>query len=78
MKRSMINKILLFVILLTTTTLFAQSDYEMVQSFKERYQKIAEGIKAAASLEDIDNLSAEIENLKTRIEQSLILLRRSL
>jgi len=78
MKRSMINKILLFVILLTTTTLFAQSDYEMVQSFKERYQKIADGIKAAASLEDIDNLSAEIENLKRDFSAKRVILDQSL
>ena len=78
MKRSMINKILLFVILLTTTTLFAQSDYEMVQSFKERYQKIAEGIKTAASLEDIDNLSAEIENLKRDFSAKRVILDQSL
>jgi len=78
MKSSMINKILLFVILLTTTTLFAQSDYEMVQSFKERYQKIADGIKAAASLEDIDNLSAEIENLKRDFSAKRVILDQSL
>ena len=78
MKRSMINKILLFVILLTTTTLFAQSDYEMVQSFKERYQKIADGIKAAGSLEDIDNLSAEIENLKRDFSAKRVILDQSL
>ena len=78
MKRSMINKLLLFVILLTTTTLFAQSDYEMVQSFKERYQKIADGIKAAASLEDIDNLSAEIENLKRDFSAKRVILDQSL
>lgn len=78
MKRSMINKILLFVILLTTTTLFAQSDYEMVQSFKERYQKIADGIKAAASLEDVDNLSAEIENLKRDFSAKRVFLDQSL
>ena len=64
--------------LLTTTTLFAQSDYEMVQSFKERYQKIADGIKAAASLEDIDNLSAEIENLKRDFSAKRVILDQSL
>lgn len=78
MKRSMINKILLFVILLTTSTLFAQSDYEMVQSFKERYQKIADGIKAAASLEDVDNLSAEVENLKRDFSAKRVILDQSL
>ena len=64
MNRLMINNIVLFFFLLTTTSLFAQSDYEMVQSFKERYQKLSDGIKSAASLEDLENLSLEIENLK--------------
>jgi hypothetical protein len=64
MNRLMINNIVLFFFLLTTVSLFAQSDYEMVQSFKERYQKLSDGIKSAASLEDLDNLSLEIENLK--------------
>ena len=64
MKRLMINNILLFLFLLLTTSLFAQSDYEMMQSFKERYQKLSDGIKSAASLEDLDNLSSEIDNLK--------------
>lgn len=50
--------------LLTSTMLFAQSDYEMVQSFKERYQKLSDGIKLATNLEDLDNLSLEIDNLK--------------
>lgn len=49
--------------LLTSTMLFAQSDYEMVQSFKE-YQKLSDGIKLATNLEDLDNLSLEIDNLK--------------
>ena len=78
MKRLIVNNIILFVFLLTTTTLFAQSDYEMVQSFKERYQKIADGIKAAASLEDIDNLSAEIENLKRDFSAKRVILDQSL
>jgi DNA repair ATPase RecN len=43
---------------------YSQSDYEMVQSFKERYQKISEQIKSAASLDDLNAASAEIENLK--------------
>lgn len=64
MKRLLINNVLLMMFLLTSTMLFAQSDYEMVQSFKERYQKLSDGIKLAANLEDLDNLSLEIDNLK--------------
>ena len=78
MKRLIINNILLFAFLLTTTTLLAQSDYEMVQSFKERYQGLSDGIKAAASLEDIENLSAEIENLKRDFSAKRVILDQSL
>jgi hypothetical protein len=60
----MFNNILLFLFLLSTTSAIAQSDYEMVQSFKERYQKLSDGIKSATSLEYLDNLSLEIDNLK--------------
>lgn len=63
MKRYLINS-LLFVLLFNASALFAQSDYEMVQSFKERYQTISNGIKSAASLDDLSNLSTEVINLK--------------
>jgi len=63
MKRYLINY-LLFVFLFNASALFAQSDYEMVQSFKERYQTISNGIKSAASLDDLSNLSTEVINLK--------------
>src|SRR5574338_671248 len=58
-----INFLLIF-FYLSVSSLFAQSDYEMVQSFKERYHNLSGQIKTAASLEDLDKLSAEIENLK--------------
>jgi hypothetical protein len=64
--------------LLTSTMLFAQSDYEMVQSFKERYQKLSDGIKSAASLEDIDNLSLEIDNFKRDFSAKRVILDQSL
>ena len=57
-----INLILLF--LLFTVASFAQSDYEMVQSFKERNQTIIKQIKEAASLDALNDLSLEIEKLK--------------
>ncbi len=64
MKRNLTSIFLLAALLLLTNSSFAQSDYEMVQSFKERYQKISEQIKAATSLDDLNAASAEIENLK--------------
>lgn len=56
----------------------AQSDYEMVQSFKERYQKISENIKAATSLEELNNLVAEIDNLKRDFSAKSEILDKSL
>jgi DNA repair exonuclease SbcCD ATPase subunit len=64
MKRVSVLGLYITLILFSTLPSFAQSDYEMVQSFKERYQQISQGIKAASSLEELNNLSAEIENLK--------------
>lgn len=63
MKRYLIN-ILLIVLTLNFSALFAQSDYEMVQSYKERYKTISEGIKSAGSLDDLSNLTTEVINLK--------------
>ena len=78
MKRFMINNILLFLFLLTTASVFAQSDYEMVQSFKERYQKLSDGIKTAASLEDLDNISLEVESLRRDFSAKRAILDQSL
>lgn len=63
MKRYLINT-LLIVLTLNFSALFAQSDYEMVQSYKERYKTISEGIKSAGSLDDLSNLTTEVINLK--------------
>jgi hypothetical protein len=54
----------LALLLFTFVPILAQSDYEMVQSFKERYNNLASGIKSATSLDDLDNLTTEVENLK--------------
>ena len=64
MNRIMINYLTVFLLLFTSLPLLAQSDYEMVQSFKERYNNLTSGIKSAASLVDLDNLITEVENLK--------------
>ena len=64
MNRIMINCLTLILLLFTSIPILAQSDYEMVQSFKERYNNLNSGIKTAASLDDLDNLTTEVENLK--------------
>ena len=64
MNRTMMNYLTLILLLFTSIPLLAQSDYEMVQSFKERYNNLTSGIKSATSLDDLDNLTTEVENLK--------------
>ncbi|MFZ1519215.1 MAG: hypothetical protein WAU11_10595 [Ignavibacteriaceae bacterium] len=63
MKKKIIN-VFILVFLFNVAALFAQSDYEMVQSFKERYQNIVNGIKEAASVDELSNLEIEIQNLR--------------
>ena len=64
MNRILAYNLLALLFIFLTAPAFAQSDYEMVQSFKERYQKISDRIKTAGSLDELNNLSAEIANLK--------------
>lgn len=54
----------IFFVLLLSSISAAQSDYEMVQSFKERYQKLNDDIKVAESLDDLNSIVDEIVNLK--------------
>ena len=64
MNRIIMKYLTLALLLFTFVPILAQSDYEMVQSFKERYNNLASGIKSATSLDDLDNLTTEVENLK--------------
>jgi len=78
MRKLIISNILILIFLLTAVPLVAQSDYEMVQSFKERYKNLSEGIQSAASLEDLENLSAEVDNLKRDFSAKRVILDQSL
>jgi len=50
----------------------------MVQSFKERYQTLSNGIKSAASIEELDKISSEIDNLKRDFSGKKVILDQSL
>lgn len=78
MKRIFIIQLYVTVVLMLTAVSFAQSDYEMVQSYKERYQQITQGIKGATSLEDLNRLSDEIANLKRDFSAKKEILDKSL
>lgn len=78
MKKLIFINLYIAIFILASLSVFAQSDYEMVQSFKERYQQISDGIKAATSLDDLNNLSAEIANLKRDFSAKKDILDKSL
>jgi len=71
-------KLLPLLTLLFSFNIYCQSDYEIVQSFKNRIPEIEVKIKDASSLEDLQNASNDIEKLKKDFEIHKELLDRSL
>ena len=57
-------KIFLLLVIIIPFFSNGQSDYEIVQNFKQRYQEIENKIKEAGSLEELQNLSIDVSNLK--------------
>lgn len=63
---------------LIVSNLFAQSDYEIVQNFKNRYQQFEQQIKNAVTLEELNALTGEIERFKNEFSTYKELLDKSL
>ena len=78
MKNIIMSYLALTLLLIASTPILAQSDYEMVQSFKERYQALSDGIKSATGLNDLNNLTTEVENLKRDFSAKKFILDQSL
>lgn len=68
----------LLLVFLFAVNFYCQSDYEIVQSFKNRIPEIELKIKDAVSLEDLQNISKEIEKLKNDFQMHKDLLDKSL
>jgi predicted nuclease with TOPRIM domain len=66
------------IILFIVSNLAAQSDYEIVQNFKARYQQLEQQIKNAVSLDELNAVTGEIERLKNEFSTYRELLDRSL
>jgi len=65
MKKINFIYLLAFSILLAlNSSLFAQTDYEIVQSFKTKHQQIEEAIKNATSLDELDQISNQIDGFR--------------
>ncbi len=65
-------------ILFITSNLSAQSDYEIVQNFKNKYQQFEQQIKNAVTLEELNALTGEIERFKNEFSTYKDLLDKSL
>ncbi|MGQ9798464.1 MAG: coiled-coil domain-containing protein [Ignavibacterium sp.] len=65
-------------ILFIFSNLKAQSDYEIVQSFKNRYNQFEQQIKNAVTVEELNLISADIERFKNEFSKYKDLLDRSL
>jgi nucleoid DNA-binding protein len=58
--------------------LFAQSDYEIVQAFKQKYKELEESINAASSLEELNAVVANIDRFRKDYADKKDLLDKSL
>jgi len=76
---SSINKITLLLILLVfTNQLFAQSDYDLVKSFKQKYKQLEEAITKTKTLEELNSIVADIDRFRNEYIEQKALLDKSL
>ncbi|MBT8383858.1 MAG: hypothetical protein KJO59_16090, partial [Ignavibacteria bacterium] len=79
MKKNRLTKpAVIFLAFLFTSTSIAQSDYEIVQDFKAKYQEIEKQIKDTLSLEELNTVVAMIDQLKQEFNVHKELLDKSL
>ena len=76
---SSINKIILLLVLLVfTNQVFAQSDYDLVKSFKEKYKLLEEAITKAKNLEELNSIVADIDRFRNEYVEQKVLLDKSM
>jgi len=79
MKKIFIMKLSIILLsLMLVHSSFAQSDYEIVQDFKAKYQEIEKQIKDTLSLEELNTVVAAIDQLKQEFAEHKELLNKSL
>ena len=65
MKNKLLIIALAFIVLsCLAPAIYAQSDFDIVQSFKQKYSQIEEDIKNPKSLEELDAIYDRINSLK--------------
>jgi hypothetical protein len=75
----LVRQTALFIILFSLTNhLFAQSDYEIVQSFKQKFQQLQHLIDSAKELEELNSLISDIDRFRNDYFEHKGLLDKSL
>ena len=75
---SMNRIILLLILLVITNQLFSQSDYDLVNSFKQKYNQLEEAITKAKNLEELNSIVADIDRFRNEYVEQKALLDKSL
>jgi len=76
---SSLSKIILsLTLLIISNQLFAQSDYEIVQSFKQKYKQLEAEINKSKNLEELNSIVADIDRFRNEYVEQKTLLDKSL
>lgn len=75
---SLIKIILSLTLLIISNQLFAQSDYEIVQSFKQKYKQLEAAINKSKNLEELNSIVADIDRFRNEYVEQKTLLDKSL
>ncbi|MFB3056070.1 MAG: hypothetical protein ACE1ZQ_02770 [Ignavibacteriaceae bacterium] len=76
---SSLSKIILsLTLLIISNQLFAQSDYEIVQSFKQKYKQLEAAINKSKNLEELNSIVADIDRFRNEYVEQKTLLDKSL
>ena len=70
--------ILSLTLLIISNQLFAQSDYEIVQSFKQKYKQLEAAINKSKNLERLNSIVADIDRFRNEYVEQKTLLDKSL
>ena len=78
MKKTNFILSLITILIFTCSTNFAQQDYQIVQNFKEKQKEILQSIKDANTVENLNQIQAQIDQLKNDYASHKDLLDKSL
>ena len=78
MKRIKFQFALILIAFVFSNALFAQSDYQIVQNFKQKFKALEDSIQAVNSIEDLNSLVTEIDRFRNEYLPHKDLLDKSL